>query len=108
MDWLRARFVDAGKPVAQIVMIFSGATVLGNRGWPGYGLSKAALNMLAKLYAHDFPDTHISALAPGIIDTAMMEHLCVEADAEAYPALKRLRDARGTPDMPTPWLPRNG
>lgn len=98
MDWLHAW----GRPVGQVVMISSGASVLGNKGWGGYALSKAALNMLAKLYAHEFPDTHISALAPGIIDTAMMDHLCEDADADAFPALNRLREARGTEAMPGP------
>jgi len=98
MDWLHAW----GRPVHQVVMISSGAAVLGNKGWGGYALSKAALNMLAKLYAHEFPDTHICALAPGIIDTAMMDHLCDEADADAFPALQRLRAARGTEVMPSP------
>jgi len=98
MDWLYAR----GRPVDQVVMISSGAAVLGNKGWGGYALSKAALNMLAKLYSHEFPQTHITALAPGIIDTAMMDYLCGEADAEAFPALQRLRDARGSERMPDP------
>ena len=98
MDWLH----EWGRPVDQVVMISSGAAVLGNRGWGGYALSKAALNMLAKLYAHEFPHTHITALAPGIIDTAMMDHLCGEADSKAFPALQRLRHARGTQAMPGP------
>ena len=98
MDWLHAW----GHPIGQVVMISSGASVLGNKGWGGYALSKAALNMLARLYAHEFPDTHICALAPGIVDTPMMDHLCEEADAEAFPALERLRAARGTEAMPAP------
>lgn len=98
MDWLHAW----GRPVGQVIMISSGAAVLGNKGWGGYALSKAALNMLARLYAHEFPDTHISAVAPGIIDTPMMDHLCEEADAEEFPALKRFRNARGTEAMPSP------
>ena len=80
----------------------TGAAVNGNKGWSGYALSKAALNMLARLYAHEFPQTHITAVAPGIIDTAMMDHLCGEADSEAFPALERLRRARGTEAMPGP------
>ncbi len=98
MDWLHAW----GRPVSQVVMISSGASVLGNKGWGGYALSKAALNMLARLYAHEFPGTHICALAPGIIDTPMMDHLCEEADAGRFPALQRLRAARGTEAMPRP------
>lgn len=98
MDWLHA----SGIQITQVIMMSSGASKLGNRGWAGYALSKAALNMLAALYANEFPNTHISALAPGIIDTVMMDHLCEEADAETYPALKRLRAARGTEAMPGP------
>jgi NAD(P)-dependent dehydrogenase (short-subunit alcohol dehydrogenase family) len=98
LDWL----LEWGRPVRQILMISSGAAVLGNRGWNGYALSKAALNMLAKLYAHEFPATHISALAPGIIDTAMMDYLCDAADARRFPAIERLRQARGTASMPDP------
>jgi len=98
MDWLHAW---AG-PIDQIIMISSGAAVLGNKGWGGYALSKATLNMLARLYAHEFPATHITALAPGIIDTPMMDYLCDEADAGAFPALQRLQQARGTPTMPGP------
>ncbi len=98
MDWLHAW----GRPLGQVVMVSSGAAVLGNRGWGAYALSKAALNMLARLYAHEFPGTHITALAPGIIDTPMMDYLCGEADAQAFPALQRLRDARGTAAMPGP------
>lgn len=98
LDWLH----DWGRPVDQILMISSGAAVLGNRGWSGYALSKATLNMLAKLYAHEFPDAHITALAPGIIDTAMMGTLCERSDAARFPALERLRQARGTAAMPNP------
>jgi len=100
MDWLH----EWGRPIEQVVMISSGAAVLGNKGWGGYALSKAALNMLARLYAHEFAKTHITAVAPGIIDTSMMDHLCEEADAEAFPALQRLRQARGTEAMPGPEL----
>jgi benzil reductase ((S)-benzoin forming) len=98
LDWLHGW----GRPIDQIVMISSGAAVLGNRGWGGYALSKAALNMLARLYAHEYPDTHVCALAPGIIDTRMMDYLCEEVDAGAFPALLRLRQARGTEAMPDP------
>jgi NAD(P)-dependent dehydrogenase (short-subunit alcohol dehydrogenase family) len=98
LDWLLAW----ERPVEQVVLISSGASVLGNRGWGGYALSKAALNMLTRLYAHEFETTHLTALAPGIVDTPMMDHLCDEADAERYPALQRLRAARGTAAMPTP------
>lgn len=98
MDWLHGW----GKPIGQIVMISSGAAVNGSRGWSGYALSKAALNMLAKLYSHEFPDTHISAVAPGLVGTEMMDYLCTEADADQYPALQRLKQANEQGDIPSP------
>ena len=98
LDWL----ANSGIDVSQIIMISSGASILGNRGWGGYALSKAALNMLAKLYAHELMHTHISALAPGLIDSDMMTILCEESDARQFPALERLREARGTEAMQTP------
>jgi NAD(P)-dependent dehydrogenase (short-subunit alcohol dehydrogenase family) len=98
LDWLKG----SGIPVKQIVLISSGAAVNGNRGWGAYSLSKATLNMLGKLYAHEFPQTHIASLAPGLVDTAMQDHLCEEVDAALFPSVNKLRKARGTASMPTP------
>lgn len=98
LDWL----LQAGIAVEQIVAISSGAAVLGNKGWSGYALSKASLNMLLRLYAHEFPSSHLSTIAPGLIDSAIMDYLCVEPDTTEYPALERIRQARGTDAMPGP------
>jgi NAD(P)-dependent dehydrogenase (short-subunit alcohol dehydrogenase family) len=98
LDWL----LKCRKTISQIVLVSSGASVLGNRGWGGYALSKAALNMLTKLYAHEFNNTHLCALAPGLVGTQMMDQLCEQADAERFPAVERLQAARGTDAMPDP------
>ena len=100
LDWLHAR----STPVEQIVLISSGAAVKGNRGWGAYALSKAALNMLTQLYALEFPDTHLCAFAPGLVDTPMQDYLCDpgEVDVRQYPSVQKLRTARGTEAMPTP------
>ncbi|ADC73049.1 short-chain dehydrogenase/reductase SDR [Thioalkalivibrio sp. K90mix] len=99
LDALLRRHIRVG----QVVAISSGASVSGHAGWSGYSLSKAALNMMMQLYAHEFPeDTAINALAPGLIDTSMQDYLCEEADREAFPVLQRLKAARGTETMPTP------
>lgn len=58
--------------------------------------------MLAKLYAHEFAASHITAFAPGLIDSAMMDYLCEVPDPREYPALERLRKARGSDVMPGP------
>lgn len=92
------------RTVAEVWGISSGASVNGSRGWNGYSLSKAALNMLIKLYSAELPDTHWIALAPGLVDTRMQEFVAMQAEetVRKFPALDRLRKARGTPDMPGP------
>jgi len=97
LDWLLAR----GFAPTQVVMMSSGAAISGNFGWGAYALSKATLNMLAKLYAHEFPNTHLCALAPGLIATAMQDEIAAQ-DATVFPSLARLQAARGTATMPTP------
>jgi len=100
LDWL----LKSGIRIDQIVLISSGAAINGNRGWGAYALSKATLNMLTQLYAHEFPHTHLIALAPGLVDTAMQDVLCdpVQVDEDQFPSVGKLRAARETPAMPKP------
>ena len=95
IDWLTAQAVVP----ARIVLISSGAGVVGNHGWGAYALSKATLNMLAQLYAHELPATQLLALAPGLIDTDMQASLR-EVDAARFPSVKRLHAAHGSAAMP--------
>ena len=95
IDWLAARAVAPSR----IVLISSGASVVGHGGWGAYALSKATLNMLAQLYAHELPATQLLALAPGLIDTDMQARLR-EADAQRFPSLQRLHAAHGSADLP--------
>ena len=100
LDWLFANLAT----VTQVVTMSSGAAVHAMAGWGGYSISKAALDMLTRVYAAEHPDTHITSLAPGIVDTAMQEYLCEAVDAKKYPTVNQLRSARGTermPDIPT-------
>ncbi len=99
LDWL----LQNVPRIDQVIAISSGAAVNGHKGWGAYSLSKAALNMLTKLYASEYPCTHFTALAPGLVDTAMQDHLCnpQQVDAERFPSVQKLRAARGTDNMPT-------
>ena len=98
LDILFARQID----IPQVVTISSGAAVNGNRGWSGYSISKAALNMLTKLYAKERPDTHFCAFAPGLVDTTIQDELLARQPDERYAAVEVLRSKRGTGDMPQP------
>ena len=88
LDTLRLRGID----VAQVVGISSGAAVNGNKGWGAYSLSKASLNMLLRLYAAEMPRTHITALAPGVIDTPMVRGIVEGADRARFPSVQRLAE----------------
>jgi len=88
--------------IDQIVAISSGASVSGSRGWNAYSLSKATLNMLVNLYAKEFTDTHFCALAPGLIDTKMQDYIYDLPEEKEYPAVKKLKKAKGTNQMPGP------
>ena len=100
LDWL----IDSGIRVDRIVLISSGASVSGGKGWSGYSMSKAALNMLSRLYAHELPDSHLISLAPGLVDTAMQAYISDpnNIDTTEFPGFSRLREARGTEAMPGP------
>jgi len=100
LDWL----LQSGIEIEQIVVISSGAAVNGGKGWSGYSLSKATLNMLTQLYSHEFDSTHLIALAPGLVDTAMQDYISDprEVDIDQFPGFQRLRNAKGTEAMPSP------
>ena len=100
---LMQALVRSGRSVGQVVAISSGAAVNGHRGWGAYSLSKAALNMLVQLWAAELAETHVSALAPGLVDTAMQDYLCgLDEDLSVFPSLAALKERRGGPEMPSP------
>ena len=98
--WLLDVLFTKGCAVRQVVAISSGASQSGSRGWNGYSLSKAALNMLIKLYAGEQAGTHFTSLAPGLIDTAMQDYLTSLPPDERYTPLEVLKAAKGTDKMP--------
>lgn len=98
LDWL---FKHTGT-ITQVIAISSGAAVNGNRGWNGYSISKAALNMMIKLYAAERPETHFCSLAPGLVDTAMQDYLCSQTETDKFTSLERIKSCRGTENMPKP------
>jgi NAD(P)-dependent dehydrogenase (short-subunit alcohol dehydrogenase family) len=98
--WLLDTLFASGIPVKQVVGISSGASISGSRGWNGYSLSKAALNMLIKLYAGERPETHFTALAPGLVDTEMQDYLTNLPEDERFKPLEILKAAKGTEKMP--------
>ena len=78
--------------VKNIIGISSGAAVNGSKGWAGYSLSKAGLNMLINLYSKEMPDSKLLAVAPGVIETAMTDIIRYDLDDEKFPSAKKLKE----------------
>jgi len=78
--------------VKNIIIISSGASKNGYKGWASYSLSKAGVNMLANLYSNEMSNTKILAVAPGVIKTPMTDYIRFELDENIFPSVKKLND----------------
>jgi NAD(P)-dependent dehydrogenase (short-subunit alcohol dehydrogenase family) len=83
-----------GMPIGHIVAISSGSAFNGSAGWGGYSISKSALNLLVRVYAHEHPGTHFTALAPGLVGTDMLDKVLGHPEVSRYEALARIRAAK--------------
>ena len=104
--WANKTVLDSlfrqGFPVGRVISISSGAAVTGKRGWSGYAISKAAMTMMAQLYASEQPDTWFASVAPGLVDTAMQDFLCGHSPDSRFDSLEVLKSKRDTDEMPKP------
>jgi benzil reductase ((S)-benzoin forming) len=98
--WILDTIFEGDREVRQVVGISSGASLSGSRGWNGYSVSKAALNMLIAMYAGEQPQTHFTSFAPGLVDTAMQDYLTNLPADDRYEPLEILKNAKGTEAMP--------
>ena len=76
--------------VENIIVISSGASKNGYKGWGSYSLSKAGVNMLVNLYSNEMINTKIIALAPGVIKTPMTDYIRFKLDENIFPSVKKL------------------
>lgn len=93
--------LDMRIQVRQLVAISSGAAFNGSGGWGAYSIAKSSLNLMFRVYAHENPDTHVICLAPGLVQTSMLDYVCSLNVDERYPAVGRIRSAAGTDKMQT-------
>ena len=98
--WLLDALFRQNRTIDQVVAISSGASLSGSRGWNGYSISKAALNMLIKVYSGEYTGTHFTSLAPGLVDTAMQDYLTGLPYDPRFEPLNILKEAKGTDKMP--------
>jgi len=100
--WANKELIDtlaqSAQHIGQVIGISSGAAVNGSKGWGAYSLSKSGLNMLLNVYSKELPEIHFTALAPGIIDTSMVQHIMHSVNEERFPSAKKLKEG----DIQTP------
>ena len=89
-----------GVKIKQVVGMSSKAALRSSPGWGSYSLSKAGLDMLMNIYAKEYPETHFSAFAPGLVDSEIQDYIYEIKDVEKYPSAKNLQEARYTETMP--------
>lgn len=102
--WANKVFLDVlfreTEKVRQVVGMSTRASLRSSPGWGPYSVSKAGLNMLMNVYAEEYPETHFSAFAPGLVDSEIQETIWKIEETNKYPTLKKLQDARYTDEMP--------
>jgi NAD(P)-dependent dehydrogenase (short-subunit alcohol dehydrogenase family) len=84
--------------VNTVLVISSGASKTGYKGWGSYSLSKAGVNMLVNLYSNEMTNTKILAVAPGVIKTPMTDYIRFEIDENIFTSAKKLNE--GTVQTP--------
>ena len=87
--------------VKQVVAISSGASISTYPGWGNYSISKAALNMMMKVYAIENPKTHFLSLSPGPVNTSMQDFICEEVDGEKFEWKKKFVELRENNEAPS-------
>lgn len=112
--WILRGLYERCHQVHQVVAISSGASVNAYSGWGAYNVSKAALNMFIAIVAKENPQSHFTALAPGLVDTGMQDYLTSLSDDPGNGPIARLKEAKQSGAMLTPeaaacaiidWLP---
>jgi NAD(P)-dependent dehydrogenase (short-subunit alcohol dehydrogenase family) len=83
--------VDSPK---QIIAMSSGAAIYGSTGWGMYSISKAALNCLIRVAAAEWPYCHFCTLAPGLVDTPMLQSIYTRAPNPDFPGDTQIRESR--------------
>lgn len=72
----------------RIINISSGAGRKPTPGWSVYCSTKAALDHYSRVLAIENPGLRVAALAPGVVDTSMQEHIR-STDRRQFPDLDR-------------------
>ncbi len=99
--------MDSTSEIYQVVAISTGALASSARGWNAYAISKSALNTLMRLYARDFPQTHFSAIDPGMTDDANTRESFIPGNNKKYKVSGRIKGVQNKGNIPDPVYAAN-
>jgi benzil reductase ((S)-benzoin forming) len=94
--------LEKGSRVYQVVAISCGSAFNNERDLNGYSLSKMALNKMIQFYSREVPQTHFSALDPGLIDSNLQKHIYELHDENNYSLIKKLKIMRKNGQLTNP------
>ena len=87
--------------VKQVVAISSGASKNTYTGWGAYSISKAALNIMMKVYAEEHKDIHFLSISPGPFNTAMQDFINENIDGDKFEWKKKFTDMKENNTLPS-------
>ena len=99
--------LDSFKVIYQVVAISSGALASNARGWNAYAISKSALNTLMRLYAREVPETHFSAIDPGITSWENAENKSSPGNKKRHPVSEKIEGVHKKTNIPDPVFAAN-
>ncbi len=99
--------LEKASVIYQVVAISSGALISSARGWNAYAISKSALNTLMRLYAREVPETHFSALDPGMTDRAGDKSEPGYSPKKEHPVSDKLKEVNKKGNIPDPVYAAN-
>lgn len=93
--------------IYQVVAISCGSDISDAPGFDAYSLSKIALNQMIKFYSREIPEIHFSALAPGLIDSSLQEHISSLEGNDGNAIVKKLKNMRENGQLTNPYIAAN-
>lgn len=101
--FLTQRLLERMKEGCRILHVSSGAAHKAYQGWGAYCASKAALNMIYRVFDMELKDRgiRVGSARPGVVDTPMQN--CVrQAPAEVFPDLPRFKALKAEGNLLAP------
>lgn len=84
MRWTNHFVRSSTAKTKTVVSISSGAASNAIPSWSAYCASKAAINMMTRVWVEDRGDVHFLSIAPGVVDTEMQADIR-STDPSAFP-----------------------